>query len=47
MRKDLTYITIPIYHSEIDKKIIIDRELMIRDFEEQIDRIELKLKESQ
>jgi len=47
MREDLISITIPIYHSEIDKKIIIDRELMIRDCEEQIDRIELKLKESQ
>jgi hypothetical protein len=43
MREDLIYITIPIYYSEIDKKIIIDRELMIRDCEEQIDRIELKL----
>jgi hypothetical protein len=43
MRWDLISITIPIYHSEIDKKIIIDRELMIRDCEEQIDRIELKL----
>jgi len=43
MRKDLTYITIPIYHSEIDKKIIIDRELMIQDCEAQIDVIESKL----
>ena len=43
MREDLIYITIPIYHTEIDKKIVIDRELMIRDCEAQIDRIELKL----
>jgi hypothetical protein len=43
MREDLISITIPIYHSVDDKKIIIDRELMIRDLEVQIDRIELKL----
>ena len=43
MREDLISITIPIYHSVDDKKIIIDRELMIRDLEAQIDRIELKL----
>jgi hypothetical protein len=43
MREDLISITIPIYHSEIDKKIIIDRELMIRELEAQIDVIELKL----
>jgi hypothetical protein len=45
MREDLIYITIPIYHSEIDKKIIIDRELMVQDCEAQIDVIESKLRE--
>ena len=43
MREDLTYITIPIYHTEIDKKVIIDKEAMMDDCEAQIDQIQLKL----
>jgi hypothetical protein len=42
-----TSISIPVYYSENDKNIIIDREEMLREFNNRIDLIEKRLKESQ
>ena len=40
-------ITLPVYYSENDKNLTIDREEMLREFNKQIDLIEKRLKESQ